>query len=601
MDYCAKIVGDMDNTLDEIKKKIDIVDLVNSYVPLKKMGRNFKACCPFHDEKTPSFVVSPDRQIWHCFGGCQDGGDIFKFLMRYENITFYESLKLLAEKAGVKLKNIDFEDKEWSKKERLLEINKISAEYYHYLLTKHKLGETARKYLTGRQMNDKLIETFMLGYSPSSWESLYSFLKKKNFTDEEILRTGLVIKKDKGGYYDRFRGRLMFPLKDTNNNIVGFSGRVLDGENKEAKYVNTPETEIYHKRETLFGISQTKDSIRKQNEAIITEGEFDMISCFKEGITNVVAVKGSAVTQEQLRLLKRYTQKLILSLDSDFSGNETTKRAIIDAENMEFEINVVQIDFAKDPDEALKKDPVKFKQAIKKPVPIYDFIISNALKKYPEKDAFSKKKFAEEVLPFLGYIKNPIIQNHYVKKISTILEIDNSTIEKMLRNKKYLPPEKKIIIPEIENIQRQEMLERYLVSLIFQNENPIDIYKKLKTVLSGEEFSVVSYNKLFQIFGEYIEHLNKNGLKFSIDNFVVYISKELLPSFDQVLLFDTAFFDTEFQAENYLKLATNLKKVSLKARIKVLSENIDEKPENNEILSELIKQLSTMEKNQNIL
>lgn len=599
----------MDNTLDDIKKKIDIVDLVNSYIPLKKMGRNFKACCPFHDEKTPSFVVSPDRQIWHCFGGCQDGGDIFKFLMRYENITFYEALKLLAEKAGVKLKNIDFEDKEWSKKERLLEINKKSAEYYHYLLTKHKLGGTGRKYLEGRKINDKLIETFTLGYSPSSWESLYTYLKKKKFTDEEILRTGLVIKKDKGGYYDRFRGRLMFPLKDTNNNIVGFSGRILDGENKdpsassgqEAKYVNTPETEIYHKRETLFGISLTKDSIRKQNEAIITEGEFDMISCFKEGITNVVAVKGSAVTQEQLRLLKRYTQKLILSLDADFSGNETTKRAIIDAENMEFEIHVVQIDFAKDPDEAIQKDPVKFKQAIKKPIPIYDFIINNALKKYPEKDAFSKKKFAEDVIPFLSYIKNPIIQNYYVKKLSEILEIENSAIEKMLSNKKYLPPEKKKVIPEIENIQRQEMLERYLISIIFQNENPIDIFQQMKATLTGEEFSIVAYKKLFQTFDEYSESLKKDNLKFSIDNFVLYMTKELLPSFDKALLFDTAFFDTKLQAENYLKLAEDLKKVSLKSRIKLLSENIDEKPENNEMLSELIKQLSAMEKNHNIL
>lgn len=591
----------MDNTLDEIKKKIDITDFINSYVPLKKMGRNFKACCPFHDEKTPSFVVSPDRQIWHCFGGCQDGGDIFKFLMRYENITFYEALKLLAEKAGVKLKNIDFEDKEWKKKERLLQINKLATDYFNFILTKHNSGENARKYLVNRKINDKLIETFELGYSPSSWESLYSFLKKKKFEDDEILRTGLVIKKDKGGYYDRFRGRLMFPLKDTNNNVVGFSGRVLDKESKEAKYVNTPETEIYHKRETLFGISQTKDNIRKQGEAVITEGEFDMISCFKEGINNVVAVKGSAVTQDQLRLLKRYTQKLVLALDADFSGNETTKRAIIDAENMEFEINVVQIDYAKDPDEAIKKDPIKFKQAIKKPIPIYDFIINNAIKKYPEKDAFSKKKFVEDVLPFLGYIKNPIIQNHYVKKISEIIDIENSAIEKMLKNKKYLPPDKKKVVLEVESLQRQEMLEKYLISLIFQNENPIETYQKLKEILTSDEFSTISYKKIYQAFGEYIEILKKDDLKFSIDKFVVYISKELLPSFDQVLLFDTTFFDTNLQEENFLKLADDLKKVSLKARIKILSENIDEKPENNQLLSGLIKQLSAIEKNQNIL
>ena len=295
----------MENPIEEIKKKIDIVEFIGSFITLKKAGRNYKAVCPFHQEKTPSFVISPERGIWHCFGACGEGGDVIKFLMKWENITFIEALRELAKKTGVKLNKISFEDKIWQKKEKYLGMNQIAGEFFHYILKKTAFGKKASQYLKNRALNQSIIDKFQLGYSPSSWDSLKLFLKKKKYEEEEIMENGLLIRSERGSYYDRFRGRLMFPLKDGRNNILGFSGRILDEKEKEAKYINTPETPIYHKRETLFGINLAKEEIKKKQNAFIVEGEFDMIIPYQFGFSNFVAVKGTALTNEQLMLLKQ--------------------------------------------------------------------------------------------------------------------------------------------------------------------------------------------------------------------------------------------------------------------------------------------------------
>ena len=337
----------MDNIIEEVKKRIDIVDFISGFISLKKSGRNFKAICPFHQEKTPSLVISPDRQIWHCFGACQTGGDTISFLMKWNNLTFYEALKELAEKGGVPLSKTDVADKEWQQKERLLSLNRIVCEYYHYLLTSHPIGEKARNYLTTRCIDQKIISIFELGYAPDSWNSLFKYLQKKKFTPSEGVNAGVLIQSEKGTLYDRFRKRIIFPLFNPKGQIIGFSGRTLKNEG-EAKYINTPETTLYHKRETLFGIDKAQDAIKKKGVALLVEGEFDILSCFRIGLTHTVAVKGSAVTYEQLLLLKRYTQKITLCLDADFSGQETTKKAIADAEQLGFEISVTTVSPYKD-------------------------------------------------------------------------------------------------------------------------------------------------------------------------------------------------------------------------------------------------------------
>ncbi len=435
----------MENPIEEIKKKIDIVEFIGSFITLKKAGRNYKAVCPFHQEKTPSFVISPERGIWHCFGACGEGGDVIKFLMKWENITFIEALRELAKKTGVKLNKISFEDKIWQKKEKYLGMNQIAGEFFHYILKKTAFGKKASQYLKNRALNQSIIDKFQLGYSPSSWDSLKLFLKKKKYEEEEIMENGLLIRSERGSYYDRFRGRLMFPLKDGRNNILGFSGRILDEKEKEAKYINTPETPIYHKRETLFGINLAKEEIKKKQNAFIVEGEFDMIIPYQFGFSNFVAVKGTALTNEQLMLLKRYTDKITLMMDTDPAGIESIKRGIDEAEKFDFEIRVVTIDYAKDPDEALKKDQTKFKKLIAKPMPIYDFLIETAKKKYPEETAFAKKKIGEEIIPMIEKITNPIVRTFYIKKLSNVLDVSEAVIENLVNQLKRKKKQQKYL------------------------------------------------------------------------------------------------------------------------------------------------------------
>ena len=582
----------MDNSVEEVKKRIDIVDFIGGFVALKKFGRNFKAPCPFHQEKTPSFIVSPERQIWHCFGACQEGGDAIKFLMKWENITFYEALKELADKLGIRLKKTDLEDRTWKKKQRFFTINSLVGEFYHYLLTKHKIGEKALDYLKNRKINRKIIDTFMLGYSPSSWDSLLKFLKKKGFGEEESHEAGLLVKSGRGDFYDRFRKRLMFPLKDPRDNTLGFSGRIL-GKEGEAKYINTPETPIYHKRETFFGINLSKDAIKKNNQAILVEGEFDMISCFQEGIANVVAVKGSAVTKEQLMLLKRYTNKIVLSLDADFSGEETTKRAIVDAENLDFDVSVVTFDFAKDPDEAIKKDSEMFKKIVKKPIPIYDFIIDLSIKKNKGQDAFSKKNIGNEVIPFIANIKNPIVRSYYVKKLAEVLEVETYAIELLIKKQLYKRKAKQqvVLIKKSSEKDRYQLLQMYVLSLIFQSEKPFTMLEKIFKILDEEDFSTVSYKKLLQRFSNFktaSPDLQSNQENWQ-EKFASFLPSELIPVFNELTLFDIAIFDQNILEKELEKIICEFKRLSLKRRIK---NKIDDVPE----VKRLAKLLSEMEK-----
>ncbi|MBI3343237.1 DNA primase, partial [Candidatus Gottesmanbacteria bacterium] len=273
--------------IDEVKARTNIIDIISARVTLKKAGRHWKALCPFHSEKTPSFIVSPERQSWKCFG-CGKGGSVLDFIMEYEHVDFVEALETLAEKAGVKLERRMGDTPEAKLKEKILTANHLASEYYHYLLTKHAIGEKARRYLKTRGVTDKTIKTFSLGYSPNSWDGLLKYLKKKGYDEAILAQAGLIVASNRGGY-DRFRGRVMFTLKDHRGNIVGFSGRLLDPDAKEAKYINTSETLVYSKSNVLYGLDVTRAAIQKEGEAIVMEGEFDVISSFQAGVGNTVA------------------------------------------------------------------------------------------------------------------------------------------------------------------------------------------------------------------------------------------------------------------------------------------------------------------------
>lgn len=585
----------MENQIEEIKRKIDIVEFIGGFITLKKAGRNFKAVCPFHQEKSPSFVISPERGIWHCFGACGEGGDVIKFLMKWENITFIEALKELAKKTGVKLtlNKISFEDKIWQKKERFIGMNHLASEFFHYILNKTDFGKKASSYLKTRLLNQAIIDKFELGYSPSSWDSLKLFLKKKKYEEEEMLENGLVIRSERGSYYDRFRGRLMFPLSDSRGNVLGFSGRILSGGNeKEAKYVNTPETPIYHKRECLFGINLALEEIKKQKNVYIVEGELDMITPFQHGYSNFVAVKGTALTTEQLKLLKRYTDKITLMMDADVAGIESIKRGIEEAEKFDFEIRVVTIDFAKDPDEAINKDPDKFKKAIAKPVPIYDFLIDSAQKKYPEESAFAKKKIGEEIIPVIEKISNPIVKTFYIKKLASILEVSENTVENLISQlkikKRQLSLNKIKYSKPVEDI-RELTIDKYVLSIVFQSEDPNKIYRGVFEALKPEYFLHPSFEKISRLFFEEIEKKRK----VDINHFGKKLPDELRPIFDEIFLFASA--DHNLANESLDRLIHEIKKYYLKREIKkILSE--EESTENKKQLKKISENLKEVEK-----
>ena len=588
-------IGVINDAVSEVKKRVDIVDFIGSFIELHKSGRNFKALCPFHQEKTPSFIVSPERQIWHCFGACSEGGDVVRFLMKWENLTFYEALKELADKVNVKLRTVSFEDKLWKKKNRLLSLNALASDYYNYVLFKSRFGEKARSYLKSRSVNQQIAKKFGLGYSPKSWDSLYKFLIKKNFSPEEMFDAGLVIKGRERGFYDRFRGRIIFPIKDSRENIIGFSGRFTDDTQKEAKYINTPETIIYHKRESLYGINLAKEAIRKDNNVYIVEGEFDAMSMYQNNYKNVVAIKGSALTREQLMFLKRFTNRITLTLDADSSGEEAIKRALDDAENLDFEVKIITFDYAKDPDEAVRTDVDKFKQALKKSVSIYDFIINYAQKKFPDTDAFSKKRIGDVVIPFIEKIKNPIVQSYYVKKLASVLDVSESSIFITLRRFKDKIRQKGIIkssFKKDDTETRDKKIQKYILSLIFQSKDPYKISEKLFNIINPKDFSIPSFEKISELFLQYKEN-NRSG--FNTSKFLLFLKPELKAVFDELFLYAT--YEADFEEVNLSRLFYEIKKYALKREISKIMSEKKQTSEADKILKNLSTALKKVEKN----
>ncbi|MCL4374684.1 DNA primase [Patescibacteria group bacterium] len=584
----------MDNQIEEVKKKADIVELIGSYITLKKVGRNYKANCPFHQEKTASFIVSPERQIWHCFGSCGEGGDAIKFMMKWENIPFGEALRELADRVGVKLKRVVYQEDRERIRERLFTLNGWAAHYFQYILWETRFGKHCHNYLVNeRQLTPGIIKKFGLGYAPQSWESLTRFLTKKGFSREEAYAAGLVAKNDRQRYYDRFRGRLVFPLKDSRGQIVGFSGRWL-GTGTGPKYINTPETPIYHKRETLFGIDLAKEAIKKNNAVLIVEGEFDMIVPYQYGFENVVAIKGAAVTQEQLLFLKRYAEKINLALDTDQAGIEAMKRAIQIAEPTGMEIGVVQLDFAKDPDEAVRKDKDKFRRAFNHPVSFYDFLIDTARKQYPENTAYHKKKISDAIVPYLNHIRNPVIQSHYVRKLAEALEVSTDSLEALMRQRsrsaslslsEVFPAKAKT------RDDRKLSLDKYLLSLVFQSDNPYVLVDTVFAAVTVDDFSLPAHRKIVQAF---IDWRHRHPEKFDAPAFCRQLPPELEPVINELFLFATL-SESRDEDNEILKDAYEIKRLSLKEQIVHASRETDH-PADDRLIADLNSQLRKVEK-----
>src|SRR4030042_2580158 len=585
----------MDSQVDEVKNRIDIVGLINEYIPLKKAGRNYKAPCPFHNEKTPSFMVSPDRQIFKCFG-CGEGGDSFAFMKKMEGMEFGEALRFLAQRSGVQLKEYKPTQAE-EKKETLLKISQLSADLFHYLLTKHKLGDKASLYLKGRDIAKKAIEDFRLGVAPPQRNFLLQFLAKKGFSTHDIVTSGLVISTS-NGLIDRFHGRLMFPIFDVQGRVIAFSGRALGDPpaGGEPKYLNSPETPLFIKSKALYGINLAKTEIKKEKEAILVEGNLDVISSHQIGVSNVVAPLGTAITAEQVDILKRFSENLLFAFDSDLAGDSAAKRGIELAENAGLNIKVVQMLSGKDPDEVIKKNPLLWKKAIKEAVPIYDYFIDSAVKRYGTDSPEGKRKIATEILPQIARLDDEILRSHYLQVLGLKLNVEEDDFR--TASNKYLnkpqseggQPNPKEILEKPLTIKVADIVEKYLLSLLIQS--GFSDYK-----IESKIFGDSKYREIFGFLKDSKGKKSDSRLK----NLAKSLPEALLPFFDELLLLeidDETLSDSMKLKKEIDYCATRLKELNLRTKLKEISLSIKqaEASKNQEKLNSLSEEFRDLSK-----
>ncbi len=429
----------MSTNIEQIKERLNIVDVVGSYIKMEKAGANYKACCPFHNEKTPSFFISPDRGSFKCFG-CGEGGDIFTFVEKYEGVDFKGSLKILAEKAGVELKKEN--PKKVNERNRVYDILEKSTSFFQNNLLKNK---EALDYLKNRGIEDKIIKQFRLGFALNEWQGIYNYLKKDGYSDIEIEKAGMIKKKDRGvGFYDRFRNRIIFPLFDNSDRPVAFSGRLFEqkqGENKDtAKYLNSPETVLFSKSNILYAYNFAKNIMRKLDFSIVVEGQMDLLMCHQAGYTNTVASSGTSLTAGHIKLLKRFTDKIVLAFDGDEAGFNSASKASKLALINDMEVRLMKIPEGMDPADLILEDKEKWKKSLKNAKHIIDFYLEKLIDGIKDKRKLGKE-VQEKVLPFVSLIRSEIEKDNFIKEISNRLDISVQAINTELRKIKIELPE----------------------------------------------------------------------------------------------------------------------------------------------------------------
>jgi len=418
----------MDDNISKIKDKVDVVDLVQSYVKLQKAGVNYKARCPFHNEKSGSFFVSPERQIWHCFG-CGLGGDIFGFIKQIEGVEFPEALRILATRAGVELSTWKPNPEYQNAKTRLLEISELAAKFFGKQLHESTSGKKALAYLKDRGLTDESIAKFKLGYAPETWDGLGNFLAK-TYEPQHVADAGLLAKKEAGGYYDRFRKRIMFPIFDLNSQIVGFAGRIFPpsaegGSSSGGKYVNTPQTAIYDKSRVLYGLNFAKLDMRRKNKCLVVEGNMDVIMSHQAGATHTVASSGTAMTNGHLQIIKRYTENLDLCFDADSAGSMATERGVDLALARGFNVGIV-VTSEKDPADYVRKYGTS--DFAEKSQPFLEYFFQTTRQTVDLASATGKKLFSQKLLPLVASLSSKIEQAHWVNEIATALKVKDEIV-----------------------------------------------------------------------------------------------------------------------------------------------------------------------------
>ncbi|ACL69991.1 DNA primase [Halothermothrix orenii] len=424
--------------LDELKGSLDIVDLVSDYVDLKKVGKNYVGLCPFHQEKTPSFTVNPERQFFYCFG-CGVGGDVISFLMEIENITFKESVKMLARRSGMEVPGDDPRHRQQLReREKLFKINHLTAKFYHYLLLETDQGLKAINYLKKRGFTKKDIKKFGLGYAPDRWDGLLKFLTGKGFEEGELVKAGLVLLSNNNNYYDRFRDRLIFPIFNSRGEVLAFGGRLIDSDESQPKYLNSPETPVFNKGKNLYGLNWAKHEMRKSSEVIIMEGYTDVLRAHQMGINNVVASLGTALTSEQARLIARYSNLAYISYDADTAGTKATLRGLDILKNAGLNVKVVDLPQDSDPDEYLRKKGVdEFYTLLEEAVDLVEFKIKQGLENIDLNNVQGKIEGTRKLVKILATLEDRIEREIYIQNVSDKFNLDpeilKSEVEKLIK------------------------------------------------------------------------------------------------------------------------------------------------------------------------
>jgi DNA primase len=518
--------------VDEIKQRIDIVDLVSQHVALKRAGRGYTALCPFHSERTPSFHVDPARQSWHCFGACGTGGDIFSFIMRKEGVEFREAMSILAERAGVAVHQ-KRDVQEDTRRARLYDVNEAAAAFFAAAL-RDESGATgraagqARAYIAERHLADASIERFQLGYSPNSWDALLHHLESRGFTPQDAVAAGIAVEGDRGPY-DRFRHRLMFPIRDDRGRVAGFGGRLLPGDalgagdGHQPKYVNTSQSPIFDKGAILYALDLAKDAIRTEGRAVIVEGYMDVIAAHEHGYANVIASMGTALTERQVALLKRHTKDLVLALDADAAGSDATMRGVqvvADAvdhdsipvadwrgvikhqETIGADIRVLTMPEGRDPDDVIRSDPSVWLQLVDAAKPVLDYLFDAVTARHDLTQPRERSAVSAALLPMVAAVSDKVVQSHYIQQLARIVRTDEATLRSDMRptvRRQNVSHEAK------ENVQRRaasrDKKEEFCLAMLFRYPELLDEGRAIDANL----FEYSENRALFETWGSWTE------------------------------------------------------------------------------------------------
>ena len=569
-----------DEIIEEVRQTNDIVDIISQYVHLKRSGRNYFGLCPFHNEKSPSFSVSPDKQIFHCFG-CGVGGNVFTFLTKIEGINFVEAVQTLAERSNIQLPTLESggDNAKEILKSKVLKVNEFAANYYHENLYKPE-SKIAQEYVKKRRLTNETLKAFQIGFS-GSFDELYKQLKAQGFEEREILESGLVNKNERGQYIDRYRNRLMFPICDARGRVIAFGGRVLD--DSKPKYINSPENVVYSKGRHLFGLNVAKKSKDIKQRLLIVEGYMDVISLHQRGITNVVAPLGTALTQNQGYLLRNNTEQIVLSFDSDEAGQTAKVRAMEILQNMGCDIRVLQMEGAKDPDEyIIKYGNARFQNLVEKAISVIEFKVKLLKQNLNLENTNDKIKFLNEIAKLIAKVDNTIEREVYIEKIADSYDISKEAIYAEVnkltysgeKNSKILEKAKPVIRHENNNkIQVSEAIkkrENTIISILLTGDE--GIYQLIKQNIKIEDFKYPINKEIAKKLYEEFEKGNSN-----INSIIDNLNEEEQNHITMIMAEDYEINDMEKAIDDiiqaYQKENLNERKFEI---LKQLDENIDD-------------------------